>query len=154
MMTTSGRGGSPTRLCIDASLVLRWLLPDEWDLGIDRIWADWAGRGVQIVGPALLYAEVTSVIRLRVVTGRLTADEGDAVFSVFNSLGIRRVDRDDLHVRAWELAKRYHQRRAYDMMYLALAELEDLDLWTGDERLVNALVGREPRLRWVPIAAV
>lgn len=142
----------PARVCVDASLVLHLLLPDERDPNVDSLWTSWAANSVQIVGPALLYAEVTSVIRLRVSTGRLTPDEGDAAFAAFNALGISRIDRDDLHILAWELAKRYQLRRAYDVMYLALAELEDLELWTGDERLVNALGGREPRVRWVPAA--
>ena len=73
------------------------------------------------------------------VTGRLAADEGEEAFAAFNALGIARVDRNDLHVHAWQLAKQYQTRRAYDMMYLALAQLEDLDLWTGDERLVNTI---------------
>lgn len=30
------------------------------------------------------------------------------------------------------------------MMYLALAQLEDLDVWTGDERLVNTIGGNDP----------
>lgn len=126
------------------------MLPDEHDPNVDALWKSWAANSVQVVGPVLLYAEVTSVIRLRVSTGRLTSDEGDAAFAAFNALGITRIDRDDLHLRAWELAKQYQLRRAYDVMCVALAELEDLELWTGDERLINTLGGREPRVRWVP----
>jgi predicted nucleic acid-binding protein len=85
-----------------------------------------------------------------VATGRLTADEGEAVFSRFNALGIRRVDRDDLHLRAWELAKQYQTRRAYDMMYLALAQLEDVEFWTGDERMVNTIGTGDSRVHWMP----
>lgn len=140
----------PARVCLDASLVLHVILPDERDAGTETLWQAWAAAGTEVSGPALLYAEVTSVIRLRVVTGRLTADEGDAAFAAFNALGVARVDRDDLHLRAWELAKLYQARRAYDMTYLALAQLEDLGLWTGDERLVNTLGGREPGVHWVP----
>lgn len=138
------------RVCVDASLVLHLLLPDERDAATDAVWRDWVDRSVQIVGPVLLYAEVTSVIQLRVSTGRLTQDEGEAAFAAFNALGIAKVDRDDLHVRAWQLAQRYQVRRAYDMMYLALAELEDIDLWTGGGRLVNTLAGHEPRVHWMP----
>jgi predicted nucleic acid-binding protein len=137
------------RVCVDASLVLHLILPDERDPGTEALWQGWAAAGIEVIGPALLYAEVTSVIRLRVVTGRLTADEGEAAFAAFNGLGIARVDRDDLHLRAWQLAKQYQTRRAYDMLYLALAQLEDLELWTGDERLVNTIGGRDPRVRWV-----
>jgi predicted nucleic acid-binding protein len=140
------------RVCVDASLVLHLILPDERDAGTESLWQGWAATGVAVIGPPLLYAEVTSVIRLRVVTGRLTADEGDEVFAAFNALGVARVDHDDLHVRAWQLAKQYQTRRAYDMMYLALAQIEDLDLWTGDERLVNTIGGRDPRVHLAPAA--
>jgi len=152
-MTMAGAPSSPApqlRVCVDASLVLHLLLPDERDPGIEAQWQAWASAAVEALGPALLYAEVTSVIRLRVATGRLTADEGDDVFAAFNALGIARVDRDDLHLRAWQLAKQYQTRRAYDRLYLALAQLEDLELWTGDERLVNTISGRDPRVRWTP----
>jgi predicted nucleic acid-binding protein len=145
-----GPASQPTRLCLDASLVLHLVLPAERDPATDRLWRDWTAQGVRPLGPALLYAEVTSVIRLHVATRRLSDEEGEAVFRAFNALGIQRVDRDDLHLRAWELAKRYQRPRVYDMIYLALAQLEDLELWTGDERLVNALAGHEPRVRWVP----
>lgn len=89
-------------------------------------------------------------MRLRVASGRLSADEGEAAFTDFTALGIQRIDRDDLYPRAWELARRYNQRRAYDMLYLALAQLEDIAFWTGDERLVNTVGGDEPRVRWLP----
>ncbi|HEY7020328.1 MAG TPA: type II toxin-antitoxin system VapC family toxin [Ktedonobacterales bacterium] len=135
---------------MDASLVLHLLLPDERDLQTEALWQNWSTTGVRVIGPMLLYAEVTSVLRLRVATGRLTADEGEAAFTAFNALGIAKVDRDDLHIRAWRLAQQFQTRRAYDMMYLALAQLEDLELWTGDERLVNTIGGQDPRVKWVP----
>ena len=118
-------------------------------VGTAALWQRWAGADIAVIDPALLYTEVTSVIRLRVVTGRLTADEGDQVFAAFNALRIARVDRDDLHLRAWQLSKQYRTRREYDMMYLALAQLEELELWTGDERLVNTIGGSDPRVRWI-----
>lgn len=142
------------RVCVDASLVLHLILPDEHDAGVESLWQGWAAAGVAVIGPHLLYSEVTSVIRLRVATGRLTVDEGDGAFAAFNALGIARVDRDDLHVRAWQLAKQYQTRRAYDMTYLALAQLEDLELWTGDERLVNTIGGRDPRVKWVSATGI
>jgi predicted nucleic acid-binding protein len=135
---------------VDASLVLHLLLPDERDLGFEELWQGWATAGVEVIGPALLYAEVTSVIRLRVATGRLTEDEGEETFAAFNALGIACIDRDDLHIRAWQLARQYQTRRVYDMVYLALAQLEDLKLWTSHERLVNTIGGRDVRVHWTP----
>jgi predicted nucleic acid-binding protein len=36
------------------------------------------------------------------------------------------------------------------MIYVALAQLEDLEFWTGDERLVNTIGGQDPRVKWAP----
>lgn len=83
-------GQTSSRVCVDASLVLHLILPDERDTSAEALWRGWAAASVAIIGPALLYAEVTSVIRLRVVTGRLTAEEGNEVFAAFNALRISR----------------------------------------------------------------
>ncbi|HEX5505826.1 MAG TPA: type II toxin-antitoxin system VapC family toxin [Thermomicrobiales bacterium] len=138
---------SPDRVCVDANLAARIVMPDEPSPQTDALWARWIRQGVAICGPALLYSEVSSTIRLAVVTGRLTTQGGEVAFQDFLTLGIRRIDRDDLYPRAWELAKRYNQRRAYDVLYVALTQLEDLELWTGDERLFNTVRRDEPRVR-------
>lgn len=139
----------PARLCVDANRVIRQLLPAEWNPAVEQLWSNWVRQGAQVVGPALLYAEVTSTLRLHVATQRLSVEQGETAFAEFNDFGIRRIDRDDLYPRAWELAKRYNQRRAYDMLYVALAQLEDIEFWTSDERLVNTIGGDEPRVRLV-----
>ena len=35
------------------------------------------------------------------------------------------------------------------MQYLAVAELEDCELWTNDKRLAHSLQGKVNRIRWV-----
>ena len=137
--TAQRQSDQVSRTCVDANLALRRVIPYERDAAVEEIWAEWERHGTEVVGPMLLYAEATSTLRLGVVAGRLTEEQGEAAFRDFNQLGIRKIDRDDLHVRAWELAQRHHQRRAYDMIYLALAELEDLELWAGDQRLIMCL---------------
>jgi predicted nucleic acid-binding protein len=50
--------------------------------------------------------------------------------------------------RATEIAIRY-QQNSYDCLYVALAEREGVELWTGDERLVNALSPHFPFIRFI-----
>jgi predicted nucleic acid-binding protein len=42
-----------------------------------------------------------------------------------------------------------NQQRAYDCLYVALAERDGIELWTGDERLYNALHAQHPFVRWI-----
>ena len=96
---TSDPPSSP-RLCVDASLVLRRVMPDEQDHVTNQLWQSWQRQGIEILGPALLYAEVLSSIRLAIVTGRLSIAEGEIVRGDFNELAISRLDRNDLYGRA------------------------------------------------------
>jgi predicted nucleic acid-binding protein len=42
-----------------------------------------------------------------------------------------------------------HQQRAYDCLYVALAERNGIELWTGDERLYNALHAQHALVQWI-----
>jgi hypothetical protein len=47
------------------------------------------------------------------------------------------------------LASRQSRLTSYNTHYLALAEIRSCAVWTGDERLYNAVHTQLPRLRWV-----
>lgn len=137
------------RVCVDASLVLLWLLRQELSPHADALWEQWLEEGREIVGPALLYAEVPSVLREAIYHQRLTLEEGEEAFAAFCGLGIQTILRDELHLRAWELGRVFNAPRLYDFQYVALAELEGCELWAADRRLVNLVKGHCPWARWV-----
>ena len=137
------------KVCIDASLVLTWLLPEQGSDRIDALFSEWDKKGLRLLSPPLFDAEVTSVIRQQVYLKKLQPEQGDHVFSVYLRMAIERVDGQEIYKRAWELAKRFDLPRTYDMQYLAVAELKDCELWTNDKRLVNSLQGKAPRIKWV-----
>ena len=135
------------RVCVDASLALMLLLPHELTEQTETLWRQWFEDGIELVTPALFFAEVTSVLRESVYFGRILPDEGESAFNVFLNLGIRSIDATELQPRAWELAQKYNRPRAYDSQYLAVASSLGCELWTGDRRLVNAVP--VPWLKWV-----
>ncbi len=136
-----------SRVCVDASLVITLLLPEEGSGRVQALWSQWQREQVVPFGPPLLYAEVPSVLRRAVFYGRLTSHAGDLTFEHFCQLGIAISPRSDLHLLALELAKVHNRPRAYDTMYMAAAQAEGCDLWTGDRRLVNAV--DLPWVRWL-----
>jgi predicted nucleic acid-binding protein len=137
------------QVCVDASLVLLWFLPTQQAHQADTLLEKWIGEGIDLIGPPLLDAEITSVIRLHVYTNKILPDEGEEVFSAYSGLAIKIVNPDGLSTRAWELAKEYNRPRTYDMYYVAAAELEDCELWTADKRLINSLKGKNKRLHYL-----
>ena len=135
------------QVCVDASLVITLLLPEEGSAHVQALWSQWQRQQIVPFGPPLLYAEVPSVLRRAVFYGRLTSQAGDLTFENFCQLGIAISARTELHLLAWNLAKAHNRPRAYDTMYLAAAQAEGCDLWTGDRRLVNAV--DLPWVRWL-----
>ena len=133
--------------CLDANLVLAWLLPMQSSSAADLARTELLEGRFTLKAPPLLFVEVPSVIRARVYSRRLSIEVGNAAFEAFCDLGIESFHDDNLHIRAWQLAVELAMPKAYDAQYLAAAELLDCDLWTMDQRLSNSVSGRFPRLR-------
>lgn len=137
-----------TTICLDASVVVSWLLPEELSAKALLLKRRWEEGADSLIAPPLLRMEVSSVLRQSVYRMRLTPDEGEAAFQALLLLPVM-LHRDDLTARAWKVAKLINAPRVYDMYYLALAEASDCDLWTVDRRLANLAKNHFPRVRWV-----
>ncbi|MBI2830234.1 MAG: type II toxin-antitoxin system VapC family toxin [Chloroflexi bacterium] len=135
--------------CVDASLALAWLFFEEHREQADALLKDWAEDGVELVAPPMFHAEVTSAIRKNVHFKRILPQEEDGLFNAYSDLPIRIIGTPEVYQRAWELAKKFDLPVCYDMQYIAVAELEDCELWTLDKRLVTSLHGKTKRVKWV-----
>ncbi len=135
-------------ICVDASLALDWLLPAQKSEAIDRLWQQWKDARIRLVTPPLFHAEVTSTIREHVFFKRILPEEGELIFLEYLSTQSTTIYTTDITKIAWELAQKYNLPRTYDMQYLAVAELEDCELWTTDRKLVNT-VRQNKRIKWV-----
>lgn len=138
-----------SQICVDASVVLKLLLPEPDSDKAHALWALWIKEGVEVVAPCHLAFEVVSVLRNHVHRRAISAEAGQAAFDAFRGQEIVFVHPDGLDERAWELAQRYDRPTAYDAHYLALAETLGCDLWTADRRLINALRGALPWVKWL-----
>jgi predicted nucleic acid-binding protein len=137
------------RVCVDASLALTWLLSTQPEEGADALRRRWLEDQVELLGPPLFHAEVTSVLREEVFFKRLSKEEGEEAFRLYSIIPIRIVNSHVIYRLAWELAMKYNQRRTYDMQYLAVAEIEDCEFWTLDRKMVNTIHGKNRRIKWV-----
>ena len=136
-------------LVIDCSGVVKWELPGE-DYANEalELFDDWKAGAVAVHSPDLLPSEIGSVLLRALRRGRMT--QAEARSSIQSLLGLPFVlhPSSPLVVRPFEIAQR-HNQRIYDCFYVALAEREGVDLWTGDERLYNALNIQFPFVRFI-----
>jgi len=122
-------------IVVDASILAPALADDNSD-------GDAARTGLRdqaLAAPELIDLEVASVWRRQVMAGQLEARRADLALSDLLALPLQRIPHRQLLTRCWELRQNL---TPYDAAYVALAELLDVVLVTGDKRL-----SRSPGLR-------
>lgn len=134
---------------VDASLAAMWVLSEPYTTVALALAEDWASSGLAVIAPGLLPFEVTSAVYKRVRRGELSLDQAQEALDVVLAIGVRIESETYLHQRALALAHRFDRPTPYDAHYLALAELRGCDVWTGDERLFNAVHSELSWVRWI-----
>ena len=118
-------------LVIDASVLAVALLDDGQDGDTTRRRL----RGESLAAPALIDLEVLSVWRGLSRGGQLDTRRVALAFEDLQSLPMQRVDHAPLLERCWQLLENL---TIYDAAYVALAEVLQATLVTGDRRLARA----------------
>lgn len=93
--------------------------------------------------------ELANVVRQRMRREGLTLDDAMRLFNDFASFPVRLVAPPSLHADALAIADAYALGAVYDAHYIALAQHLGCDFWTDDRRLLRALAGRLPFVRWI-----
>jgi len=131
-------------VCVDACVAAKWVLPEhDSDLASD-LFAGIVAGGDSIIAPPHMPVEVVNTIRKKVRRGELTPAEGEDALSAFLALPVSISLPDGLHEAAFLIAQRFDRPTVYDTYYVALAEIAACDMWTADQKLLNALGGRLP----------
>jgi len=138
----------PGLVVADASVVLKWQLDDEDCIPqATALRDDYYARGVvNVIAPHLLIYEVVNGIATAARQRRVAPDKAIEALSNLMALGVELREVEPL--RVLEVALRYNLA-AYDAAYLALAEAEKCDLWTGDRAFYQAVKGELSWVNWI-----
>ena len=137
-----------SKVVVDASIALRWVLRDEKEARVDAVLEEWAATLTEMLAPPLFPAEVTNALYISTRRKRLTLEEADLALRTIMLLGVQVTEPPGLYSRSLELAANYSATNAYDAQYVALAEMEDCELWTADERLATSM---RPLPSWIKL---
>ena len=118
-------------LVVDASVLVVALADDGADGDRARVRL----RGERLILPELADLEVVSVLRRQASAGALDDRRARLALQDLAALPARRAPHGPLLARCWELRSNL---TIYDAAYVALAELMQATLLTGDVRLAKA----------------
>lgn len=125
-------------LAVDASVVVKWLLPEEdrdRALLIRDLYQD---DKLDLIAPYLLVGEVGNVLWRKVRSGDLSPDQGRRCFEQLLRDSPILLDSPDISRSAFEIAVA-HDRTVYDCLYLAYALEQRCDLVTADKKFHGAM---------------
>lgn len=116
-------------LVIDASVAIKWVVEEEGTAEALAL------RHQQLIAPDLIIAECANILWKKVRRSELSAEEATFAGRLLTNADIALVSNRPLMDAAIEIAVLL-DHPAYDCMYLALAEQNDLKFVTADARLI------------------
>lgn len=127
------------RLVVDASVALKWLIPEEDSDVADRLLT----QSHEIHAPRLMVSEVANALWRKVVLQCLIdLQEAEVRLESLSSRAIIWEEDEMVGADALRIATALNHP-AYDCVYLALARRIDATLVTADERFMNLAASTE-----------
>jgi predicted nucleic acid-binding protein len=133
---------------IDASLALKRVLQEEHTEDAVALRDHWLENMESVIAPPIFKPEVTNVLHQRVRRGQLSRRDAADMLEILVS-AVAAVEPPSLYSRALTLASELELSSAYDALYLALADSEECEMWTADQRLVRSTQPKFSMLRWL-----
>lgn len=123
-----------TTLVIDASVAIKWFLPERYSINAIRL----LDAGYELVAPDLVFPECGNVLWKKWLRQELEPDVIPVLLADLCRMNLRIVPTYSLTDEASRIAVTW-RRSFYDSIYLALAVVCNGRMVTADEKLCNAL---------------
>ncbi|MBI2908029.1 MAG: type II toxin-antitoxin system VapC family toxin [Chloroflexi bacterium] len=138
---------------VDASVAVKWVLAEEFtDRAQSLLKASLEARQ-PILGPPHLLVEVANALYRRGREGKqgsgITEAESKEALTQFLEYPVQLLSPRGLYQEAFEFARSHRLSSIYDSLYVVLARMEDVELWTDDRILLKAVEAWAPWVRWI-----
>jgi predicted nucleic acid-binding protein len=138
---------------VDASVALKWVLFEEFTHQARALYEAALTAHRPFLVPPHFFSEVTSGLyqrtRTREPARHLTEDEAHEAFTRFSRFQVQTAAPERLYERAFLFAREHRLASLYDSIYVVLAELMEIQLWTADQRLFATASPVAPWIRWI-----
>ncbi|MBI3273622.1 MAG: type II toxin-antitoxin system VapC family toxin [Candidatus Colwellbacteria bacterium] len=123
-----------TMVVLDASVILKWLLPETGSENALRFRDQHISGEERIIVPSLVFYEIANVLRYHT---KISDEELVSLFEIFNDLELIAINPAFSDMTDTMLYARHKNVSVYDAVYVVLAKRLDCSLVTADERLAR-----------------
>lgn len=106
-----------------------------------------------VIAPPQMAGEVANAlyqkVRSRDPDRHLTGEEAQEALTAFMAVQVESLSPNGMYELAMEFALEHGLPSLYDSLYVVLARLLGVELWTADRRLLDALGGGSPWVRFI-----
>jgi predicted nucleic acid-binding protein len=142
------------QVVVDASLAIKWVIPEVHQTEALSLIATWNADGVDVIAPGWFACEIANVLFQRMRRGDLNLSDAQLALGAIVAKVRSRDVEPAVAMRAMEIASLFGLRASYDAQYLALAEQFGCELWTADDKFWNTVKTVYPRVKWVGQAQI
>jgi len=130
---------------LDASVALKAQLTEAGSDQARKLVLDFISGEIQLIAPSTILVEIGHALTRTERRGIIPVGDSERLYKGFLRVSPRLIDFPQLLFRAITLSSET-RTGVYDCLYVALAEREECELITADERLVNTMVGKFDRI--------
>jgi predicted nucleic acid-binding protein len=134
---------------LDASVALKWQFEDEEATGTSMaLLEDFVVGKIDLISLTLFHYEIVNAINVAINRKRMEETIGYRAINDITSMGIELRSFNDLIEPTFRMARKYGLS-PYDCAYIALAEKEKCDFFTGDKKLFHLIKNYFSWVKWV-----
>jgi len=134
---------------IDASVALKWQFEDEEVVNpAMALLHDFVEGRLELITPTIFTYEIVSAINIAINRKRIREEAGYRAIIYITSIGIELRGFNELVGPTFYMARQYGLS-PYDCAYMALAEKEKCDFFTGDKKLYYVVNNRLSWVKWI-----
>jgi predicted nucleic acid-binding protein len=138
---------------VDASVALKWVLFEEFNDQARGLYEAALTAHRPFLVPPHFFSEVTSALyqrtRTREPARHLTEDEAHEAFTRFSHFHVQTAAPENLYERAFLFARDNRLPSLYDSLYVVLAQMMEVTLWTADQRFFTTASPVAPWVHWI-----
>lgn len=138
-----------SKIISDACLSAKWVLPEKFSDIAREFLNEWLSTGIEICAPPLWESELDGILRYHVWAGRISQADADIAEATLDNIPITVKQISGVRPLARQIARQANQRRVYDSVYAALADIEGGELWTADYAFYQAVHNFLPFVKYL-----